>query len=393
MGQTLEQQRPLEQNVHSVNSFFVEAGLDGEANSVYVINHNPVRDELSTRLGETCIQEMTPSPDLGDAHPLFGTSVMRDKDTGRLVDLPITFRKFEDKQVIQTMCAAMALGANLLGQQQMVYWAARADQSLAVAFVNVDPSLCGPDPLDLKSLGTILRRNYTNPSETFQSIAAVANHGIVRWRLKEYGEETDVVAFPAFALLGKIYHQEKADVGKSMTCSPINPEEDRMKEGWMAKPPTLAAGRTRSVLSPWLLDSRQAFNDTNVIFIDTSDNRLGDDVLHNFNSACSAWSVNRVPFTLKLGANWLRKVITHHLLQNAGAPKDDQAAQNVGRSLNEKLALMASSGKAKPFLQASVDWRKSRCVQMNGRPCQTHEVYVKYREGVEDFHIRVEVVH
>jgi hypothetical protein len=391
MRKTLAAQRSLEQNVQSVNAFFLEAGCDGEAKSVYLVNHNPVTDDLAKSLGETSIQEMPPDPALGDLHPIWDTSVDADGKP-----MAVTFRPMKDTNIIQHMCAAMAVGANFEGMIQMDYWAKKARDSMAVAVVNVDPSLVSKEkPWNPQETPKELRRLYTSESVDFQNVVAVANHPIVRAASKY--ETSPVLAYPGFALLGKIYYAEKVD-GRSMTCSPINPNRDALKTQWI-----------KGLAWPWVRNRRSELNQINVVFIDQADNRLGDDVTTHFNSACTAYANNRYPFTLRLGENWLQKLVTHHLLQNVGAPNTNEAAQEIGQSLSYKLSGFSdASSESKPFLQAWVDYESSCCkrdeaVGPDGKPMkdadggpiyvgplkQVHQIKVKYREGIEDFHVIV----
>lgn len=85
--------------------------------------------------------------------------------------------------------------------------------------------------------------------------------------------------------------------------------------------------------------------------------------------------------------DWLEKVITHHLLQNAGGTNSNRAAQRVGQALSAKLSRLSGDSEAKPFLRAWVDWEKSRYNKETKQ--QEHTVFVGYREGVENSEITI----
>jgi len=392
MTETLAAQKELEQNVRSLNAFFQEAGCDGYANSVYVINHNPVDDAASRARKETSIQSMPRDPRL-KGHPLWDTSV---DARGRA--MPITFRPIDSMNVIQTMCAAMAIGANFRGKLQMGYWAERAAAAKSVAFANVDPRDLGPsDPWDPEKHPQVLRANYTDPNPSYQSIVAAANHPVVR-EATLY-EKDAVTVYPAFVMLGKVYRHQKVDKHSSMTVAPINPTKHALDREWVLR-----------LSHPWLRNRRDELNQINVTFIDESSNLLGDDVVIHFNTAVTAFSDRRVPFTVKLGEYWLEKVVTHHLLTSGvGAPNTPMAAQAIGQSLSVKLAAMSSAvNENKVFLRAFVKSEESTCEQemqidpetgepmmrdgqpvYTGRWVQKHSIHVEHRCGVEDFSVVV----
>lgn len=395
MKATLAAQRGLEKNIYSLYGFFVEAGCDGTAESVYVINHNAVNDKYAEELGETSVQQMPVDPALGNVHPVFGTSVDRNGKP-----MPIVFRPLDAVGVIQNMCSAIAISAEVKGQSKLDWWAKRAQESSAVCFVNVSTDDCGPKPWDPAKTPAVLRRNYTAPHEHFKSLVAVANHPVVR-KKSDY-EDYGVTAYPAFALLGKVYYMEKV-ADRSFACSPISPVRDALRTEWIAD-------AEQGLSCPWIRDRRNELNGINIVFIEPVSNRLGDDVVTHFNTACSAYETNRVPYTLKLAENWLEKVITHHLLTTGlGGPPTNQEAQRVGRELNQKLGALASPiNDAKPFVTASVDYQSSRTEReiakdnegkpilddngnqmFTGRTVQIHKIHVEYKDGVEDFEVQV----
>jgi hypothetical protein len=374
-------QRPLEEVIRSLHSFFEEAHSDGRARSVHLFNGT--WNEAS---GEF----------LGKAAGAAG-----EPNAVTLVD-------FKEKSVVQTMCTAFAVAENFTGNQA-VSAAIAAHKAGAVGFVNISPDRLPKKAEGVEESLATIRTEFTGMRDYYKNLVLVANHPVVRegvvWKRDNGHSETEpaVLGYPAFALLGKVHKLRWSGGGRCMTSSPIKPSEDHIPVG--------AGSWLKGLSCPYLLDQRSQLDSVRVAFLQESDNLRGDAIVVHFNTACTAFSgLKRVPFVLTLGRIWLERVVLHHLLQCAGAANTDFEARRIGRSLNLKLGTMSSPfDETRPFVRAWVDWESSRCVReaevdpltkqpridesgkevRTGRLTHEHEVHVQYREGVEVFKVRV----
>ena len=395
MSETLKAQRPLEENVWSLFSFFTESGCDGDSNSVYITNHHAVSDDYAKALGEPSIRDMPLDPGTKQ-HPVFGMSV---DEKGQAT--PVTIRSMKDADVVHKMTAAVATSSDITKRADIIFWAKNLHASNSVWFTNISRQHVGSEKPDMTQFATKLKSIYGGAEEFHKSMVAVGNRPVVR--KKSRFEDEHVSSHPSFALLGKHYYMQKVDMDSAMSVSPINPVKHAIQKDWICQEdgePMLEC--------PWLRDQRSVLSASRMVFIGVIDGRLGDEEVLSFNSASSTHADGPPkPYTLKIGDHFLQKVITHHLLMNRGGQTSDGEAQNVGRSLNAKLARLAGINNNNIFEKAWVEWESSRCEdeivvdgdgnpvmdangvpEKTGKKVQVHRVHVEYKQGVEDFEVR-----
>ena len=309
MTEVLSRLRKVEENVRSVHSFFAEARCDGNANSVYFINVDP--------------------DDLGEGHQLWS---MRVDEEGK--PAPITFLHTKNKNIFQSMCAAMAVCSNTTDDIDAGLWATRGERCSAVAFVNLDPKLCGPDSdweddeftaKTMDEIGT----TFNSSEDAFRHLAVVGNHPVVRE--KTAYEESDVTAYPAFAVLGLIYRMEKVETKATFCESLVDPAKHKIG-AWAKK-----------LSSPKLIDHRTDLENVNVIFADVISNPKATGVVTHWDKSHTAFTKRKIGIEETLADAWMKKVVLHHFLTRA-RPTNDAEAQHVADVLNEKLTKLTQDG-------------------------------------------------
>jgi len=353
--------RIMEKPLFSLFCLLYESGLDGNAPSIFHVNHHPVKNSSSIFDDK--------EPDLLgiEKNPLFDSSVEGQN---------ISFKPFKDSKVIQNKCDMIVPMCELNGKKDIIPWATKAFKTDTVCFVNISPNYCGAEiSFDPEKTLKTMRKNFTGEEEFFKNIVGVANPPVIREAT--IFENQPATAYPASGLVGKIYGNILNKPDASMSSSTSNPVKNEILD-WMIRPSCAS-----------VLDNRNTIDNSNIIFIDTASNRRGDDIAYYYNSMCTLYSQNKHLFTSTLCKHFLQKIIVHRMIINNGCPNTNAAAKAVGDELHHIIGKLSSvEDESKPFLNAYVE--KSYCNIKNGVPVQVHNIRVNYREAVETFEITIE---